>query len=52
MFIGIDVSTTATKALVIDSNNVVLSRGYHAFKPLVSNVPAGRAEQEVGAFSK
>lgn len=46
MFIGIDVSTTATKALVIDSNNVVLSRGYHAFKPLVSNVPAGRAEQE------
>lgn len=45
MFLGLDVSTTAAKALVIDDANRIVSRGYHAFQPLASSV-IGRAEQQ------
>lgn len=48
LYIGLDVSTTAAKALVTDAeaNHEIVARGEHAFKPLQTDPEhPGRAEQ-------
>mmetsp|Transcript_4603 Transcript_4603/g.13232 ORF Transcript_4603/g.13232 Transcript_4603/m.13232 type:complete len:479 (+) Transcript_4603:228-1664(+) len=45
LFLGLDVSTSAAKALVIDGESRVVARGVSRFKPLSTTVK-GRAEQE------
>jgi sugar (pentulose or hexulose) kinase len=49
LYIGVDVSTTAAKALIIkadDAKYTVIARSQHAFKPLQAHADhPGRAEQ-------
>jgi hypothetical protein len=49
LYVGLDVSTTAAKAVVIeagDAKYAVVARGQHAFKPLQTHADhPGRAEQ-------
>ena len=46
LFLGLDVSTSAAKAIVIDAESIVVARGVSRFKPLPASVN-GRAEQQV-----
>ena len=49
LYIGVDVSTTAAKAIVIeadDATHTVIARGQHAFKQLQTHADhPGRSEQ-------
>lgn len=49
LYVGVDVSTTAAKAIVIEADDAtytVIARGQHAFKPLQTHADhPGRAEQ-------
>jgi sugar (pentulose or hexulose) kinase len=49
LYIGVDVSTTAAKALIIEADDAkytVIARSQHAFKPLQTHADhPGRAEQ-------
>lgn len=54
LYIGVDVSTTAAKALIIEADDAkctVIARGQHAFKPLQTHADhPGRAEQVDDVF--
>ena len=49
LYVGVDVSTTAAKALIIeayDAKHTVVARAQHAFEPLQTHADhPGRAEQ-------
>ncbi len=46
LFLGLDVSTSAAKAIVIDTESSVVARSNFCFKPLPVSLK-GRAEQQV-----
>jgi len=48
LYIGLDVSTSAAKAIVLDADsNTIVARGQHLFLPLTVDPTApGRAEQD------